>query len=492
LNSIKQLARQTAVYGMGTIVPRFLNYALMTPFYTRIFKNMTGYGVITEMYAYMAILLIILTYGMETSYFRHTSDPKINKRDVYDTSMTLLFTTSTIFIFIMMFFTNKIASVLEYPNHPEYIRMFVIIVGIDAFTAIPFARLRMENKAFKFAMIKIINVLVIISTAFFLLYFSPKFIQNHPGTILNNYFPGSVQVKSVFVANLLGSLVTLILLIPLIFKTKLRININLLKKLLWYAFPLLLAGFFGVLNDSFDKAAYKYLLPHDKNVMVELGIYGANFKIAVLMGLIIQMFRYAAEPFFFSKANKENAKNLYARVMNYFVFFCLIIFLGITFNLSVIRWLIPEQYWTALNVIPILLFSYIFYGIFVNLSVWYKLNDLTKYAALLTFCGAVVTIFINIKFVPIYGYYASAWGHFFAYLLMILISWLLGRKFYKISYQVGKIVLYTGLAFLLFLLGQYFIGFGKVKGLLLNNFILLLFVSLLYFREIKGKLAEFN
>jgi len=492
LNSIKQLAGQTAIYGMGTIIPRFLNYALMTPFYTRIFKNITGYGVVTEIYAYMAILLILLTYGMETAYFRHASDPKNEKVRVYDTSLMMLMSTSLLFILIMIFFSGGVASALRYQNHPEYIKMFAVIVGIDAFSAIPFAKLRIENKAFRFALIKIINVLVIISVAFLLLYFSPKYIANHPGTFLTNYLPGTVMVQSVFIANLAGSLITLLFLFPVIFETRFKIDFSLLKKMLWYAIPLLLAGLAGVLNDSFDKAAFKYLLPDDPDVLIKLGIYGANFKIAVLMGLFIQMFRYAAEPFFFSKAKEKNAKALYSRVMTFFVVFCLVILLAVAYNLEIIKWLIPEQYWTALNVIPILLFSYVFYGIFVNLSIWYKLNDLTKFAAIITFTGAIVTILINIFYVPRYGYYAAAWGHFFAYLVMILFSWLLGRKYYKINYQVGKILIYMVVTVILFYIGKQMNQLGKITGLILNNFMVILFVILIYFKEIKGKLAEFN
>ena len=334
MNSIKQLASQTAVYGMGTIIPRVLNYALLTPFYSRIF-NLGEYGVVTEIYAYMAILLILLTYGMETAYFRFVSQGEHNADKVYFSSLLSLFITSLSFIIVVLIFSGSIAGFLKYSGNREYIIMFSLIIGIDAFSALPFAKLRMENRVYKFAMIKIINVLVIVSIALAFLYFIPRHINSNPHSALIKIYSGKIDVGYVFIANLCGSIISLLLLLPHIFKGNFIFSKSTLRKMLKYALPLLAAGLAGVIIETFDKASLKFLLPNAETAIEQLGIYGANFKIAVLMGLFIQMFRYAAEPFFFSKARDKNARYLYAKVMNYFVLFCLLIFKFININIGI-------------------------------------------------------------------------------------------------------------------------------------------------------------
>jgi len=471
------------------MVPRVLNYALLTPFYTRIFPIESGeYGVVTEIYAYMAILLIILTYGMETTFFRFTTSKEYNKEKVYNSSLISLFTTSLLFIVLIIVFADRTANLLEYSGHREYIIMFSMIVAIDAFTAIPFARLRIENQVFKFSAIKLINVLVIIIVAFSFLYFIPRHIDNNPETFFKKIYSDKIGVGYVFIANLCGSIISLILLLPHIIKVRLKVDIKVLKKMFVYAFPLLIAGLGGVLNESFDKVAMKFLLPDRSTSMSQLAVYGANFKIAVLMSLFIQMFRYAFEPFFFSRSNEKNAREIYVQIMNYFVIFCLFIFIGISLNLEIFKYLIDKDYWTALNVVPIILMSFVFLGIFVNLSVWYKLNDITKYGAILTFAGAIITIFINIKFIPVYGYTASAWGHFTAYLVMVILSYILGKKFYPVSYNILKITSYFLLAVGIFAAGTFMEFQLKIISFIVNNIMIGIFVAVVYFKEIKGKI----
>ena len=479
------------IYGMGTIVPRVLNYALLTPFYTRIFPLEGGeYGVVTEIYAYMAILLILLTYGMETAFFRFSTSKKYDKKKVYNTSLMSLFITSVLFIVLVLFNAQGIANILEYSSHREYIMMFSVIVAIDAFTAIPFARLRIENKAFKFAAIKLVNVLVIVTIAFGFLYWIPQQIEKNPDTVLKSIYSPEIRVGYVFIANLCGSVVSLLLLLPHIISVQFKVDFSLLKKLLAYALPLLIAGLAGVLNDNFDKAIMKFLMPDKETGIRELAIYGANYKIAVLMALFIQMFRYAAEPFFFSKAKEKNAPKLYAQVLEYFVLFCLVIFLALSLNLEIFKYLIHPDYWDALNVVPIILMAFVFFGIFVNLSVWYKLNDITKYAVYLTLAGTIVTLFINIKFIPVYGYIASAWGHFAAYLVMIVLSYFLGKKYYPVPYNVQKIAIYFILALIIFTICTVLPIKSNFLHLTVNNILMLIFVALIYFREIKGRFSE--
>jgi len=491
VNSIKQLAGQTLVYGMGTIIPRVLNYALLTPFYTRIF-NLGEYGVVTEIYAYMAIMLVLLTYGMETAYFRFTALGEYNKDKVYFSSLISLFTTSLGFILLASIFSDSIAGFLQYSGNREYIIMFSLIIGIDAFSALPFARLRIENRIYKFAMIKIVNVVVIVVVALAFLYFIPRQIDRNPQSELTKIYSGEIGVGYVFIANLCGSLVSLLLLLPDILRTKFIFSKTILRKILKYALPLLIAGMAGVVIESFDKASLKFLLVEKEKAIEQLGIYGANFKIAVLMGLFIQMFRYAAEPFFFSKAKEKNAKHLYARIMNYFILFCLLIFLFINFNINVFKYLIPEEYWIGLNVVPIILAAFVFYGIFVNLSIWYKLNDLTRYGAVITFIGASLTLVINFVFVPQYGYHASAWAHFISYFVMIVISYMWGRRVYKVSYDLKKILIYIVLTFLIYLLISRISFSSLFTELIIGNSIIGLFFIVIYFLEIKKKLTEFE
>lgn len=491
MNSIKQLAGQTVVYGMGTIIPRVLNYALLTPFYTRIF-NLGEYGVVTEIYAYMAILLILLTYGMETAYFRFTSRGEQNNDKVYYSSLISLFTTSLGFIFLVLLFSKNIAGFLQYSGNREYIIMFSLIVGIDAFSALPFARLRMENKVYKFAMIKIVNVIVIVSVALAFLYFIPRQIDKNPHSVLTKIYSDEIGIGYVFIANLCGSAVSLLLLLPCIFTSKFVFSKSILKKMLKYALPLLIAGLAGVVIETFDKASLKFLLTNREIAIEQLGIYGANFKIAVLMGLFIQMFRYAAEPFFFLKAKDKNARYLYARVMNYFVLFCLLIFLFINFNINIFKHLIPEEYWAGLNIVPIILASFVFYGIFINLSIWYKLNDLTRYGAVIVLIGAFLTIGINFVFVPRYGYSASAWAHLLSYFTLTVISYLWGRKVYKVPYDLKKISIYIIITAILYSVVSG-INFSSVyTELLIGNCITIIFFIAIYFLEIRHKINDFE
>jgi O-antigen/teichoic acid export membrane protein len=480
-NPIKQLAGQTAVYGLGTMVPRFLNYALLTPFYTRIFQ-LGEYGIVTELYAYVVVLLVILTYGMETGYFRFSVNER-KKEVVYSTTLISLLVTSSLFILLVILFNQQIANLLKYSENKEYILIFALIVGIDAFSAIPFAKLRRENRGMKFALIKLINVFVIIVLVFFFLLIAPRQIAKNPQSWIANVYSPHVGVGYVFIANLAGSVISLILLLPEMLGIKLVFKKELFVKMLKYSFPLLIAGLAGTLNEALDKIVLKHLLPENVDALAQLGVYGASFKIAVVLGLFIQMFRYAAEPFFFAHAGKENAKALYAEVMKYFILSGLLIFLGISLYIEIVKHFVGPEFWAGLGIVPIVLLGYLFYGVFVNLSVWYKINDLTKYGALLTAAGAVVTISVNVLFVPKYGYHASAWGHMLCYLTMITISYLLGRRHYKINYPYRKILFYGLLAAGLFVADKLILPGNMVLELGINTIFFLVFCVIVWVRE---------
>jgi O-antigen/teichoic acid export membrane protein len=482
---------------MGTIVPRLLNYLLLTPFYTRIFLE-GEYGVVTELYAYVAFLLVLLTYGMETSFFRFAESEK-NKDGVFTTSITSLFITSVLFVSLVVMFSSDVASFLRYPNNPEYIVYFAIIVGADALSAIPFARLRQQNRAFRFAWIKILNVTTNIFFNFFFLLFCPWFLNDNPESALNLIYSPDIGVGYAFISNLIASVFTLLLLLPDIVRIRFSFDPGLLKRMLSYGIPLLLVGLFGMVNEVSDKVLFKFLLSvpegvadKDNYILSQLGVYGANYRLAVLMTLFIQMFRYAAEPFFFSHAREENAKQLYATVMKYFIIFCLLIFLLVTLFIDIFKHFIGADFRTGLGIVPIILLANLLLGIFYNLSVWYKLTDKTRFGAIIAFTGAVITVVLNILFVPEYGYWGAAWAHLACYFSMVILSFLLGRKFYRISYDLGQILLYFLLAFAIYFISVYFpAGEGPVK-FIIHFFYLAIFIIAAVLME-KGKYrSEFS
>ena len=497
MKPLKQLAGQTVVYGMGTIVPRLLNYLLLTPFYTRIFAE-GQYGVVTELYAYVAFLLVILTYGMETTFFRFASTEK-NKSQVYTTALSVLSVTSSLFILLAIVFSSEIANLIRYPFHSEYIIYFAIIVGTDAFLSIPFARLRQQNKAFRFAIIKIINVSVNIFFNFFFLLFCPWFLKQNPDSFIGAIYSADIGVGYAFISNLIASIVTFFLLLPDIFRIKFSFSSKLLKRMLAYALPLLLVGMFGMINEVSDKLLFKFLIRvpdnvEDKDLYIlgQLGIYGANYRLAVLMTLFIQMFRYAAEPFFFSHSREENAKVLYASVMKYFIIFCLTIFLLVTLFLGVFKYFIGPDFRSGLAIVPIILMANLMLGIFYNLSVWYKLTDKTLYGALIAFVGAGITVVLNIVLVPDFGYLGAAWAHLACYSAMVVFSFFLGRIFYKIKYDLFNIFIYFLLAFGIYFLSQSFVFTEGIALYIIHATYILVFLAVAVFLERKKYKTEFR
>jgi|WetSurMetagenome_2_1015567.scaffolds.fasta_scaffold41576_3 O-antigen/teichoic acid export membrane protein len=429
---VKKLAGQTAIYGLGTIVPRFLNYAIMTPLFTRVFEK-EQYGIVTELYAWMVLLQIILTYGMETGFFRF-SQKQEDYDKVYSTTLLSLFITSLLFVVLVFIFIGPVSSFMDYRNNHDYIKMFALILATDSFCAIPFARLRRENKPVMFSIIKITNVVVTIAVVLFLLLMAPSLYEKSHGWFRKVYDPG-YGVGYVFVANLAGSVVTLLMLSPLISSVKFIFDRILWKRMMRYSFPLLIAGLSGSINDALDKVILRRMTG-EENGLATVGEYGAGYKVAVLMALFIQMFRFAAEPFFFERAKHHDAKETYRVVMKYFVISMLVVYLLINLYLPAIQYILGRSYRNSLIIVPIVSMAYLLYGIYVNHSIWYKLNDLTRFGAYITLAGAAITIIINIIFIPEYGYIASAWAHVASYGSMILISFFFARKYYPVDYRM--------------------------------------------------------
>jgi len=477
-NPLKRLAGETAIYGLGTIVPRLLNYFLV-PFYTRIFDE-NAYGQITELYAWVAITMVVLTYGMETAFFRFANKEK-NPKKVFNTATTSLLITSLAFVGVVALFLKDISTAIKYEGNSEYIIILALIVAIDAFTSLPFAYLRFVNKAKRFSFIKITSVVVNIFFNFLFLLIIPKVLGDGVNDLI--IYKNSELIVFVFIANLLSTITSLLMLAPEWRSFKIQIDSVLLKKLLTYGLPILIIGFAGMINEVSDKILLKYLLPENIDAQAQIGIYGANYKLAILMALFIQMFRYAAEPFFFAESDKKDAKKTYSQVMTYFVIFTLFIFLGVTLFIDVFKYFIGPNFWAGLMIVPIILAAKLFLGVFYNLSVWYKLTNKTLYGATIAVTGAIITIALNIILIPKYGFVGSAWANFFCYLSMMIISFLWGRKVYKVNYQLKKIGAYSLLAVIIFYLSTIINIENRPLAFLFNSLLLLAYIGIVFISE---------
>jgi O-antigen/teichoic acid export membrane protein len=480
-SGIKKLAGQTVIYGLGTIVPRFLNY-LLTPLLTYGFTA-AEYGINSELYAYISFLNVIFTYGMETTFFNFSSKLE-NKEEVYNTALISLILSSVFFSLLFLIFAGSIAEGLSTPNSiylPQFIIWSVLIVASDAITAVPFAKLRLENKALKFSALKLSNVVINFGLTIFFLKVCKSSYDNGETNFMASLYNPEIGIGYAFLANLLANCFTLILLSKQFAGLKFSLNIELLKKMLLYAWPLIILGFAGMINETLDRIILKKLIVDKSEAQIAQGVYGACYKIAILMTIFIQAFRFAAEPFFFNKAKEKDSTKSYALVMKYFVIFCLFLFLATTLNLEWIKLFIGPNFRSGLNVVPILLMANLCLGVVYNLAIWYKLNGQTKYGAIIAIVGAIITIVVNVIFVPHYSYVASAWATLAAYSGMMVLSYVLGQKYFPIKYNIKAITVYTLIA-----LGFYFITLtyngmeNVILKVILNNLFVAFFVFILY------------
>lgn len=488
-NPLKKLAGQTAVYGLPSIVGRLLNWFLV-PMYLGIAEFTTNqYGIVTEMYSYVAFLVVFLTYGMETAFFRFSSQDEEDKKKVYSTIIISLFITSGVFIGAAFLFDQPIANWLQYPNNTEFVTWFALIVGLDAISSIPMAKLRADNKPLKFGGVNLANIAVNIGlNLFFLAYCLPKFRAEESNWLIETFYNPEIGVGYVFISNLIASGVKFVLLLPDMLKARYGFEISLLKRMFIYSLPLLVFGLAGIVNETIDRIMLKRILFDvigETKTMSEIGIYGACYKLSIIITLFIQAFRYAAEPFFFAQEKEKNSKDTYALIMNYFVIVCALIFLGVMLFMDVIVtvFLPNEDFWVGLPVVPILLFANIFLGIYYNQSIWYKLSGKTKYGAYIGIFGALITIAINYVWIIEYSYIASAWATLICYGSMTILSFVLGQKHYPIKYDFGKIGLYLGLS-----LGLYFLTImlklpiGVMKYII-HSLIIIAFLVVVYLLE---------
>lgn len=453
MNPLKKLAGQTAIYGLSSIIGRTLNF-LLTPFFVHVFTA-DQYGIVTEMYAYVAFLVVMLTYGMETAYFRYSTLQEGSERRVFSTIISSLWATTAVFIGVAVLFAQPVGEWLHYPDHAEYIIWFAVIVGLDAVASIPLARLRAQKKAKTFAFINLGNVAMNIGlNLFFLYYCRNTYLSGEASWLVDTFYNPEIGVGYVFISNLIASIFKFILCTPVMFKGYGKPDWALLREMLKYAFPLLFAGLAYVVNETIDRILLKQLLWDDwgeMRTMRQLGIYGAAYKLTMIVSMFVQAFRYAAEPFYFDREKQTDSRQMYARIMNYFVIIMCLMYLGVLLFLPITKYFIPNpDYWEGLRVVPILLAANVCLGLYINQSIWYKLSRQTKYGALFSFIGAGITISLNLALIPHYGYIASAWATLACYTSMMIISYFVGHKHYPIPYNLGRIGIYVVLTALIY------------------------------------------
>ena len=426
MSEMKSLAKDTAIYGLSSIIGKFLNY-LLVPLYTYALARTSEYGIVTNIYAWTALLLVLLTYGMETGFFRFANREDFDARTVYKTSYFTLFISSALFTLLVIIFHQPIATVLGYPDHAEFVEMMFATVAIDAFACIPFAYLRYQKRPILFAALKLLFVLL-----------------NIAFNILFLIVLGKNDVFYVFLSNILATTIQTLCLLPFTLPRGGRFDVAVLREMLRYSLPLLVLGVAGIMNQTLDRILFPYLYTGD-DAQAQLGIYGACFKVAMVMMMFTQAFRYAYEPFVFAKHKDRKSVEAYADAMKYYIIFSYLILLGVIFYLDIFRYIVSSAYWDGLKIVPIVLWTYVFQGIYFNLSFWYKLTDETKWGAYFSLIGLAITLVLQIIGVPLIGYWASCGSSLVCYFVIMLLSYFIGQKKAPIPYDLKNIGGYTAL-----------------------------------------------
>lgn len=435
---LKSLAKETAIYGVSSIVGRFLNYLLVPVYTIALPASSGGYGVVTNIYAWVALMLVLLTCGMETGFFRFANKGQDDPMRVYSTTLLSVSIGSVVFVVWGLLFLEPIAGWLEYGEHPWYIGMMMIVVAMDAIQSIPFAYLRYKKRPIKFAALKLL--FIFLNIALNLFYY----------VVLKGN-----DVGYAFLFNLVCTSVVMLCMIPELRGFTYVLDRELLKRMLRYSLPLVILGVAGILNQVADKIIFPFVYPDEAEATVQLGIYGAASKIAMIMAMFTQAFRFAYEPFVFGKSKEKDSREMYAQAMKFFIIFTLLAFLAVMFYLDILRHIIGRDYWDGLRVVPIVMAAEIFMGIYFNLSFWYKLIDETRWGAYFSLTGCTILILMNIFLIPKYGYIACAWAGFTGYGVAMLLSYFVGQKKYPIQYDLKAIGMYVLLAAVLYLAAEY-------------------------------------
>ena len=480
--NLKSLAKDTAIYGLSSIVARFINY-LLVPIQTARFAASGGeYGIITNVYAYVSIFIILLTFGMETTFFRFMNREGENPDRIYSTTLRMLAFTSLTSIVLVLLVLHPIATAMGYADHRDYVGVLYVTVAIDAFMAIPFAYLRYQHKPLKFAALKIVNILLNITLNVLYLIVLPA-LQVNPFGIYDEQF--TLDVAFVFYINLTCTLFSLLLLWKELRGFRFGFDRAACWRMLGYTWPLLVMGVAGQLNQAASQILFPYL--YDGSVTEareQLGIYGACIKIAMIMVMITQAFRFAYEPFVFGKSKDKDNRETYAQAMKFYIIFTLLAFLVVMGYLDVLKFIIGQSYWEGLRVVPIVMAAEIMFGVFFNLSFWYKLTDRTIWGAYFSGIGAAVLITIDVLLIPRYGYMACAWAGFAAYATSMLLSYFIGQHYYKIAYPLRDISLYVVLAFVLYRFMDLSAEWPMVAQLAFNTLLVACFVAVIIYRDL--------
>ena len=457
---LKSLAKDTAIYGVSSIVGRFLNY-LLVPIYTISMPASTGgYGVITNMYAITALLLVLLTCGMETGFFRFANKGDDDPIRVYSTTLLTVGSISLSFLAVCLLFLKPIAGVMGYEEHPWYLGMMLIVIAMDAIQAIPFAYLRYKNRPIKFAALKMLFIFA--SIALNIVYF---------------VFMKGTDVGAAFLINLICTSLVMVCLISELRGFRYTLDRDLVKRMFRYSFPILILGIAGILNQVVDKIIFPFVYPDEAEAAVQLGIYGATSKIAMIMAMFTQAFRFAYEPFVFGKRREKDNRQMYAQAMKFFIIFTLLAFLAVMFYLDILRYVIGRDYWEGLKVVPIVMAAEMFMGVYFNLSFWYKLTDETKWGAYFSITACTIVILMNVFLIPVYGYVACAWAGFTGYAVAMLLSYFVGQKKYPINYDLKSIGGYVLLALVIYAVGEWMPLENTVLRLLFRTVLLAVFIA---------------
>ena len=436
-NPLKQLAGQTVIYGLSTILARIINF-LFVPIYTRLLSP-ESYGVVTEFMAYIAVLQVVLVLGLETGCFRFANKEGVDPKKVYSSAFVTVFCVSATFLALMIAFATPIASMLGYEGYQSCIMYMGGILALDAVTAILFAKLRQENKALKFAIFKTIKIITETAANLILFLWFPKNVDS--ARWLLHFIPETPDFSYVIFSIFISCIVCGLLFIPDFTKLSFRLDPKLLKQMLAYSLPLMVAALPGVVNDFLDRILFRFFDTNADAWRSSLGLYQAAVKLAVIMNLFIQMFRYAPDAFFFRRAREKDSRQLYASVQEYFTAFCGLVFLGVILYIDVIALILGPQFRSAVGIVPIMLLSYMILGMLFNVSMWYKLSGKTDMAIWITLSGLVVTAVVIVLFMPKYSYWAAAFGHLASYIVMFVISSVLGAKYYPIPYRWGRLLM---------------------------------------------------
>ena len=466
MGKLTTIFKDTAIYGLSSIVGRFLNY-LLVPLYTATLSAASGgYGVITNIYAYVALALVLLTFGMETTYFRFTNKTHTDSETVYGTTLITVGTISLMFAVLVVLLLDPISQLMGYGDHPDYVAVMAVTVAIDAFLCIPFAHLRQQRKSIKFAALKLLNIVITILLN--LIYF---------------YFMDGTDVGYVFYINMASTVLLALCLITEYATFRWKLDRKLLRTMLSYSWPILILGIAGILNQTADKMLFPYIY-EGSDMREQLGIYGACSKIAMIMAMITQAFRFAYEPIVFAGVKDKDQHEMYAKAMKFFIIFTLLAFLMVVGYMDILKYIIGSDYWPGLRVVPIVMAAEIMMGIYFNLSFWYKVIDKTIWGAIFSGIGCAVLIIVNVLFVPKYGYMACAWGGFAGYGVAMVASYFVGQKYYPIDYPIKDIALYVVLAWVCFRLMELSADWSMIGQLAFNTLLIIIFVAVILKRDL--------